>query len=77
MDCWEFKGCEFHAGGKFAGQHGVCPAYPHRGRHCARVAGTMCEGELQGGYARKLARCLSCDFYRSEHYDRSYGGFAP
>ena len=63
MDCWEFKKC-----GKDNG--GGCPAYPDNGKQCARVAGTMCGGEVQGTFALKLASCMECDFYNSPHYNK-------
>ena len=74
MNCWEYKKCGREAGGKNAGELGVCPAYPDQGRHCARVAGTLCGGKVQGIFATKLVNCMKCDFYTSEHYDRSYKG---
>jgi len=61
MDCWEFKKC---------GLTPSCPAYPDRGTQCARVAGTLCGGKVQGLFALKLLTCLECDFYRSPFYDR-------
>jgi hypothetical protein len=27
------------------------------------VAGTLCKGEVQGTFARKLGNCLACPFY--------------
>ena len=74
MECWEFKKCGRETGGARAGELGVCPAYPDHGKHCARVAGTLCGGVTQGTFATKLANCLKCDFYMSEHYDRKYVG---
>ena len=74
-NCWEFKKCGREGGGANAVEMGVCPAYPDDGRICARVAGTfctLCEGGIQGTYARKLDSCLECDFYQSHHYNRAY-----
>ena len=39
----------------------------------ARVAGTLCGGKVQGTFALKLGNCQKCDFYKSEHYDMTYG----
>ena len=47
---------------------GVCPAYPAHGTKCARITGTTCGGNVQGTFAMKLVTCMSCDFYKSEHY---------
>ena len=59
MNCWEFKKC---------GREKNCPAYPEHGTQCARVAGTLCGGKVQGIFALKLSSCLQCDFYQSPHY---------
>ena len=72
MNCWEFKQCGHEAGGKHVHSLGQCPAYPDHGTHCARVVGTLCEGEIQGSFAEKLCQCVKCDFYRSEHYDKKF-----
>ena len=68
MNCWEFMRCGREAGGKNVDELGVCPAYPDHGHSCARVAGTICGGVVQGSYAFKLLDCLKCPFYNSEHY---------
>jgi HD-GYP domain-containing protein (c-di-GMP phosphodiesterase class II) len=73
MNCWEFMKCGREVGGERAEELGVCPAYPDHGRHCARVAGTFCGGEIQGSFARKFGNCRKCSFYRSQHYDRIFG----
>lgn len=72
MNCWEFKNCGREQGGAKAAELGVCSAYPNDGKHCARVAGTLCGGQVQGSFAAKLSNCMKCDFYTSEHYDRTY-----
>jgi len=70
MNCWEYKRCGREAGGLRAAELGVCPAFPLGGTTCATVAGTLCGGMVQGTFAQKLGTCLSCEFYRSEHYTR-------
>lgn len=72
MRCWEFKKCGRQAGGMKEKEMGICPAYPNEGTHCARVAGTLCGGQKQGAFATKLSECLNCDFYKSDHYDKTY-----
>jgi len=58
--CWEFMRC---------GRNGVnalkCPAYPNFGRVCWVVAGTFCEGKVQGAFAQKYEDCKKCEFYRN------------
>ena len=41
-----------------------CPAYPNFGRVCWAVAGTFCEGKVQGTFAQKLEDCQKCEFYQ-------------
>lgn len=75
MNCWDFMNCGREAGGRNVAEKGICPAYPDGGKTCARVAGTLCKGEIQGTFAVKLMECLHCSYYRSEHYDRQYRSF--
>jgi HD-GYP domain-containing protein (c-di-GMP phosphodiesterase class II) len=69
VNCWEFMQCGREVGGVKTEELGVCPAYPDHGRDCARVAGTLCGGEIQGTFARKFRNCRKCRFYKSRHYD--------
>lgn len=34
------------------------------GRACWVVAGTLCNGEVSGTFAKKMDNCLTCPFYR-------------
>ena len=34
------------------------------GRTCWVVAGTFCDGEVQGTFGQKLKDCTLCDFFR-------------
>ncbi len=70
MNCWEFKKCGRERGGAKARELGVCVAFPDQGRQCAKVAGTLCGGKVQGSFAMKVANCMKCDYYLSPHYDR-------
>ena len=83
MNCWEYKKCGRQKGGVSADALGVCPAYTEKrlngihgginaGRACWVIAGTFCSGEVQGTFAIKLGNCQKCDFYGSEHYDKTY-----
>jgi len=74
MNCWEFFDCGREPGGKNVRELGVCPAASitvldglndgqNGGRSCWAIAGTLCEGEVQGSYAQKLGNCLKCDFH--------------
>ncbi|HEX8949999.1 MAG TPA: hypothetical protein VF790_13605 [Dissulfurispiraceae bacterium] len=68
MNCWEFKSCGREKGGVNEKDLGACPAYPDYGTKCARIAGTLCGGKVQGTFAMKLTSCIECDFYRSGYY---------
>jgi hypothetical protein len=70
MNCWDFKKCGREQGGAKAAELGVCPAWPNNGSGCARVAGTLCGGKVQGTFASKLSNCMKCEFYNSAHYQR-------
>jgi hypothetical protein len=81
MNCWEFRDCGREPGGRRAAELGVCPAAIHEpsdgylggrngGRACAYVAGTFCDGSVQGTYRDKSKNCWDCAFYqrlRQEH----------
>lgn len=56
--CWEFMKC-----GRGAEGEARCPAYPNFGRVCWVVAGTFCEGRVQGTFAQKCEDCRKCPFY--------------
>ena len=69
MNCWEFMNCGREAGGSKVYELGICSAYPKDGKECAKVAGTLCGGEVQGKYAMKIFDCIACDFYNSPYYE--------
>ena len=56
--CWEFMQC-----GRDKNNETKCPAYPHFGRVCWAVAGTLCAGKVQGTFAQKYSSCTVCKFY--------------
>lgn len=73
-NCWEVMKCGREPGGKNAEELGVCPAAvdarlegvhggKHAGRACWVIAGTFCEGNVQGTFAQKLTDCALCEFY--------------
>jgi len=59
VKCWEYMKC-----GRDKDATTKCPAYPDFGRICWAVAGTFCEGKVQGTFAQKYADCRKCDFYQ-------------
>lgn len=58
--CWEHMQCN-----QDVNHDENCPAYPHFGRICWAVAGTLCAGKIQGTYAQKIHDCHNCGYYRS------------
>jgi len=74
-NCWEVMECGREPGGKNAEDLGVCRAAKderfdtvhggkNAGRACWVVAGTFCEGAVQGTFALKYRDCSSCRFFR-------------
>ncbi len=59
IKCWEYMKC-----GRDKDATTKCPAYPNFGRICWAVAGTFCEGKIQGTFAQKYADCRKCNFYQ-------------
>lgn len=75
QNCWEVKKCGREKGGSRADELGVCPAATDKrfngfhdgknaGRCCWVVAGTYCEGKVQGTFAAKIDDCIQCEFYK-------------
>ena len=75
LNCWEFMKCKREPGGARAGENGTCVAATdssydginygkNAGRICWAVAGTCCEGDIQGTFAEKRDSCTSCPFYK-------------
>ncbi len=74
-NCWEIKKCGRQPTGNKAAELGVCPAATmealdgthggsNGGRACWVIAGTLCDGEVQGTFSKKSLNCRSCDFYK-------------
>ena len=59
IKCWEYMKC-----GRDKDATIKCPAYPNFGRICWVVAGTFCEGKVQGTFAQKYEDCKRCEFYQ-------------
>lgn len=85
LNCWEFHGCGREHGGDNVADLGICPATTestldgvhdamHGGRACWVVAGTFCNGKVQGMFAQKYTTCKQCEFYRLVQ-DENYNNF--
>lgn len=51
LRCWEIKNC-----GRAA-----CPSYLDGDCRCWLKTGTLCEGEIQGDFAKKYQSCFNCE----------------
>ena len=65
IKCWEHMQC-----GRDQDCSVKCPAYPNFGRVCWAVAGTFCEGKVQGTFAQKYDDCKKCEFYQKMRKER-------
>lgn len=74
-NCWEVMQCGREPGGKKAQELGVCSVATDErlngihsgkkaGRACWVIAGTFCDGVVQGTFAQKYRDCTKCEFYR-------------
>ncbi len=74
-NCWEVMKCGRQTGGENVHDLGECIAAlssqydglnkgKHGGRFCWVITGTLCKGEKQGTYAKKLKSCLDCKFLK-------------
>lgn len=83
QNCWEFKKC----GRVRQNKHRICPAVTENkahgvnkgkngGRICWAIAGTYCDGKVQGTYAQKVISCSECDF-RMKVQDEEGFSFRP
>ena len=75
LNCWEFKKCGRQIEEQKAEELRVCPVASdtsvnganreqNSGRICRAVAGTFCDGEVQGTFTQKTKNCFNCDFMR-------------
>ncbi|MBU2630297.1 MAG: protein kinase [Proteobacteria bacterium] len=74
-NCWEHMQCGRGPDGQNVPEMGMCPAAVDTshdginsgtcaGRFCWAVAGTMCNGKIQGSFAEKRKTCTQCHFYK-------------
>lgn len=74
-NCWEFVNCESGKKRMRFRKVPVCPVRNEKrlngihggknaGRACWVVAGTLCNGQVQGAFEEKCENCFACNFYR-------------
>ena len=80
LNCWEFTGCGREPEGKKIRGIGACPVTidssldgvnrgKDGGRCCWRVAGTLCNGEVQGTISSKFMSCIDCEFLKKVQHE--------
>jgi len=76
VNCWEHMHCGRQPGGMKTQELGVCPVSTSKelngahggtnaGRACWVIAGTLCNGKIQGSFAQKLSGCWRCEFFNT------------
>ena len=59
VDCWETRQCPEHKRQK-------CPAWEFRcGQLCWFINGTICNGEVQENWQKKMIRCQKCEVFQN------------
>jgi hypothetical protein len=80
ISCWEYIKCGREIGGSNTDEFGICPASLsnefndinngiYGGRFCWAIAGTFCQGTVQGTFAKKLMNCVKCDFLKEVNFE--------
>jgi hypothetical protein len=75
LNCWEFEKCGREPGGAKITEYDVCPAATETsanginggkngGRICWALAGTLCNEEIKGTFAKEKFSCMNCDFFK-------------
>ena len=53
--CWEIKGC----------RNEECPSYGDQDYRCWLTTGTLCGGQVQGEFAKKIKTCFDCEIFKN------------
>jgi hypothetical protein len=80
-NCWDFSNCQRQPGGTKVHDLGVCAAALdtrhhgineglNGGRYCWKIAGTLCGGNVQGFWARKISDCKLCEFFQLVEHEQ-------
>jgi hypothetical protein len=75
VNCWEVKNCGREPYGSKVSELDRCIASTEEkvhginhgkngGRACWAITGTLCGGEVQGTFAKRLKNCFQCDFFK-------------
>ncbi|MGE5430339.1 MAG: two-CW domain-containing protein [Syntrophomonadaceae bacterium] len=74
LNCWEFMKCGREPEDNMIPELGLCSAVTNQdanginggkngGRICWAIAGSFCQKEIEGTFARKISSCMMCEFY--------------
>ncbi len=75
LNCWEFMKCGREPDGRKVAKSGVCPVTldascdginsgKNAGRVCWAIAGTFCDGKIQGSFVSKESSCTTCKVFK-------------
>ena len=76
QNCWEYMKCGREPGGEKVTELGICRTVDEEffkgvndgkngGRICFAIAGTFSNGVVYGSFAKKLASCKDCCFFKT------------
>ncbi len=85
QNCWQIKHCGREQGGEKAEKLGVCPAAAdttynglnngqNAGRICWATAGTMCDGAVNGIFAKNILSCMGCNVFKKIRQEEGLKG---
>ena len=83
QNCWEFMQCGKGPSENADNGLGACPVPQEErlngihggingGRTCWFVAGTLCDGDASGTFAKKIKDCEQCEFYQEVQQKESH-----
>lgn len=86
QNCWDFKKCNRGPDRSDNNMPDICPAATNAscdginkgtngGRICWVIAGTFCEGKVQGAFAQKRSSCITCSFFKKVESEEGYEEF--
>jgi len=65
--CWDIRNCS-------SVNREVCPAWEfNMGRLCWFINGTICQGKVQGSWAKKMKMCQNCEVFIQTMPSQDFG----
>ena len=86
QNCWDFKKCNRGPDQSGESIQDICPAATdtscdglnggtNGGRICWLIAGTFCNGKVQGTFAKKRPSCVTCSFLEAVEAEEGHEEF--